>query len=304
MPAIQKDLKLTSDQLKQMDRVREDARKKGRERGEELSKNIAQGGGPIDPAVLRQTVQTLRAEEEAAILSCLTAAQRDRLEQIKLQQQGPLAVAQPEIQEKLSIGPEQNELIQSIVAELNEARGGIAQRSGEMFSQLVRPNEDSVDQKAKRARFKSPQFAAQTKKTESQMQKLRQQSDQLEQQAIQQISRVLTRQQRLAFDRMLGQPFRLDVPKGSAGLGAGASPKDGGKAKAAAGPAPTAKARAVAKPLRMTKSAARSVSPFAPRKDVLSQSERRRCRHVILTQFFSTVFLGRPRRRNESNVDG
>ena len=66
---------------------------------------------------------------------------------------------------------------------------------------------------------------------ESQMKKLRQQSDQLEQQAIQQISRVLTRQQRLAFDRMLGQPFRLDVPKGSAGLGAGASPKDDGKAR-------------------------------------------------------------------------
>ena len=122
MPAIQKDLKLTGDQLKQMDRVREEARKKGRERGEELKKNIAQGGGPIDPAALRDRANAARRGRGGDI-ELSDGRQRDRLEQIKLQQQGPLAVAQPEIQEKLSIGPEQNELIQSIVAELNEAAG-------------------------------------------------------------------------------------------------------------------------------------------------------------------------------------
>jgi len=173
---------------------------------------------------------------------------RDRLEQIRLQQEGPLAVARPEIQEKLNIGPEQIALIESIMAEMNEARGQMSQSGSEMFSQLVGPRDDDEDQKARRARMKSPQFAAQTKKMQSQMQKLRQRSDQLERQAIQEISRVLTKRQRQAFDRMLGEPFRLDLPKGQARPGAGASPPDGGKAKAAADSSPAAKARPGTRP--------------------------------------------------------
>ena len=62
-----------------------------------------------------------------------------------------------------------------------------------------------------------------------------------------------TKKQKLAFNKMLGEPFRPEPLGGQGGPGTGPSPNKSTTSRAAAGPAPTAKARPGAKPLlRMT----------------------------------------------------
>src|SRR5262249_12250740 len=97
-----------------------------------------QGGGPgfFNPEMARagmeqmkEAIQALHAEADDAVMQELQPKQRTRLEQIKLQADGPLAFERPDVLERLNLDPGRIEMIQTI---LTDGRDQMPQSGGIM----------------------------------------------------------------------------------------------------------------------------------------------------------------------------
>ena len=199
-PEVQNELKLTDQQKVRIDQVNAQLDQQGQQRFQAM-RNITNNGGPPDPEALqamREAVTAMRQKSDQAIGGVLTAAQRSRLQEISLQQQGPMAVATNlAVQKALNLSPDQVTRLQMIKDESDQVRRQSFQGRGEMVRQL---RESGLDREAIRAKMRSPEV-------KSQMEQMRKQAEALRQQTLQRISRVLTKKQKQAFNKLLGEPF-------------------------------------------------------------------------------------------------
>ncbi len=150
----------------------------------------------------------LRQENEQAVARILEPKQAQRLNQIVLQFEGPLAVSRPEIASKLRLNDSQNQQIQSIMLELQQRQRmmyAAARRQAVTLSQLDPSRFGEVRKSMARVRDA----------------------------AVQEVAKVLDRKQKLAFNKMLGEPFDIAKLDPEASPGAKAS-NDPSKSKAEA----------------------------------------------------------------------
>ena len=214
---VQKELKLTDQQKTQLEQVNTQLDQQRHQQRDAL-RNNNNAGGPPDPEAMRAAFTTMQQQSDQAISKILTTSQSKRLQEISLQQQGPMAVAtNSSVQTVLNMSPDQIAQVQMIMDESNQARRQSFQSMGAMFQQF---RESGLDREAIRGKMQTPEVR-------SQMDRMRKQQDDLQRQTIQQIARVLTKNQKAKFNKMLGEPFDLpprNGPGGPGGPGAAANP--------------------------------------------------------------------------------
>jgi hypothetical protein len=290
-PAVQEELKIEPKQLAQVTEVKTRVDK---ERGEAFQKmranranrnnnqangnadpnadpNAVQGGGnggPPDFTAMREQMEAMQKSGEAALAKVLTAKQRKRLTEIALQVRGPMAVADPAIADKLLMDEEQREAVKEIADNKRQAQGEIWRTAFAGFGgrggpggrgQGGQPGQGGPGQGGQAGVRPPVDPVVQQQRMEA-MQKIQEQTQSLDKDAIKALGRVLNKRQKTAFDKMMGEPFDLTKLRGR-GPGGPGRPAD--QAKAA-----TAKADPAA-----TKDQAASVTatkPAATRKGSLS----------------------------------
>jgi hypothetical protein len=179
VPEIQKELKLTDRQKEQLNQSRQ---------------FLQQAGGGR-----RSERGALRAQVDAAIASILTRSQLTRLRQIRLQAVGPFAVTEQEIAVQLQMTPLQLQQVQTIMQQMEMKRsaarrqqfGGMRSRRGEDGQEATSKGESEGE-----AEGGGPGPSGTNDP-----------SQEIKEQAIQEIAKVLMSGQRSNFNRMLGPKF-------------------------------------------------------------------------------------------------
>lgn len=170
LPAVQTELKLTETQKTQIQQLLEANRPQmgGGQRGG--------GGQGFDPEAMRQQ----RERMEAEIKKILNEEQYARYQQLSLQQQGPSALARPEIAKEVGLSEAQQNQIRQIQQAQQEAMRSMMQGGG-----------GGGDRQAMM----------------QQMQAMREETDK-------KILAVLNSDQRAKWDSMLGKPFNFGQGRG------------------------------------------------------------------------------------------
>jgi hypothetical protein len=174
-PSVQKELKLSEEQKSKAYNLAKAAGQKNRD----LAQTISFAGPNANPQAMMEAGRKLRQETDRSIAGILDAKQKERLDQIVLQVEGPLAVARPEVATKLRLNDTQNEYVQGVMVQMRR----------EFFV--------TMRQGAAAGQFDPSQSRAFATK--------------LREGAVQEISKILDRKQKAAFNKMLGDPF--DVSK-------------------------------------------------------------------------------------------
>ncbi len=172
-PSVQKELKLTAEQKAKI----YDFAKKAGQKNRDLMQNIAFNRGNANPQVMMEARKQLQQETDKGIAEILEPKQNERLDQIVLQNDGPLAVARPEIAAKLRLNESQREYVQGVMSQMGR----------ELFM-------------ARRQGAATGQFNAA---------QMREMTAQLRKEAVKEISKVIDRKQQKTFNSMLGAPFDL-----------------------------------------------------------------------------------------------
>lgn len=160
-----------------------------------------------DFANFRGMFERQQAENDAALAKILTKPQRERILQIQLQQEGPMAVTKPDIQKKLNMSEVQIGQIASIVDERRQAQRDLFSQGQERMAQFQNA-EGRVDFRAIQAKMQQdPQFKAEMDKNREAMTK---QSSQLQDQSIAMIGKTMTKKQHQNFQKLQGPPFDLE----------------------------------------------------------------------------------------------
>ncbi|HMF10669.1 MAG TPA: hypothetical protein VKE94_00130 [Gemmataceae bacterium] len=107
--SVQKELKLTDDQIKKV-----------QELGEKMREKFQEIFG-LDEAERPKKMQELNEENRKAIAAFLKPEQDKRLNQIIYQRQGPAAFANPEVAKALGLNAEQKDKVQTINQETGKA---------------------------------------------------------------------------------------------------------------------------------------------------------------------------------------
>lgn len=165
-PDVQAELKLTEEQKVKM--------------SEALAKR-QQELGDVTPEGRRQRMQALRAEMEREVLAVLTPEQQQRLKQLALQWQGPLALNRPEVAKEVGLTSEQQSKIQGIIQNWREEQRAIMRQRPE-------PGQGAAP--------------------------LRQKMEELRAKIEKEIESVLTGAQRQKWQSMLGEPFKFEGGRG------------------------------------------------------------------------------------------
>jgi hypothetical protein len=215
--AVRKDLGLTQAQADRILRIDEEFNKRRREAAQGLRKDAS----GVDPTELMTMIASLRAENEAAIAEVLEPRQRKRLAQIVIRAEGPLAVSRPEVADAINLGPSEVEYIQEVMREYKE----VADRLWQEHIERLRDIRDRAIA-APRGREKAGRIAgakapggepgrpgdalpSRDPATVAEEERFRKESIKLEDEVIRQVSKALSRKQRAAFNRLLGEPFDL-----------------------------------------------------------------------------------------------
>jgi hypothetical protein len=117
----------------------------------------------------------IRQETDKGLGEILDAKQKERLDQISLQVEGPLAVARPEIAAKLRLNENQQNTVQEIMMQMRQELF-VAMRQGAATGQ-VNPAQ------------------------------MREMATQLRKEAVNEVSKVIDAKQRAAFNKLLGAKF-------------------------------------------------------------------------------------------------
>jgi hypothetical protein len=231
-PSVQKELKLTDAQKQKIAKIEEQLNKEKAEQARGLMPlKRDQGGGPqfLNPETARagmeevkQAMQALHSEADAAVIQELQRKQRIRLEQIKLQADGPLGFERPDVIERLGLEDTQIEMIQAILAEgrgqMEQSGGLMVRTAGAMPGPGFGPGPGAGDGSGAgpggappspqdlKKKFSSKEFQDQLK---AQFEKRRKETQSVRDRMMQAIGRVLTRSQRASYRKMLGEPFDL-----------------------------------------------------------------------------------------------
>jgi len=199
-------------------------------------------GGGMFAAFAKQ-----QADDEADLAKILNATQRQRLLQIQLQSEGPTAFAKPDLQKKLNMTDSQKDDVATIMSDSMQAyrEAGKAQRDlfGGLGGGRQNRGQSKEDRQKAQEEFKAkmddPQFKAQLESARAESQA---QNEVIRNQTLQQISGVLSKKQKLAYNKMLGTPF--DPAKLARDYDPATAPKDAPvKGKAGSKKKTTAKGR-------------------------------------------------------------
>ncbi len=250
MPPVQEELKLTDQQKEDIRKWQEATRKRGEEMGR-ASREQNGGGDPFQGAEnqpiavrvvqftgLMNQISRFVRENESGLDRILKAPQRKRLKQIVLQMEGISALTRPEIIEALGMTEEEQELIQNILtrsramqmftwigsmmamrsnrppaADPKAVEGGNIKKSE---ASPADPNVPKPDDDAKAA-------ADRRKAMRQRFESMRDQTDQIHEQAVREIKQVLSKGQRAKFENLLGPTFD---PKKVSNLGRPPGPGD------------------------------------------------------------------------------
>jgi hypothetical protein len=195
--AVQKELKITEAQTAEQATVER--------RFAQESVKARQRQAPRDVAKSREARIALNKLEDAAIIATLTPQQRERLDQIQLQAQGPLAFAaqgndtiglvEPPLAERLDLTEDQTrrarDIFQESVKQIEKAAS---------FPIILASGNERPTPQAIRSFVESPKFQAAKDKAGR---AARDASSAV----IRRIEEILNNEQRLAYRRLLGQPF-------------------------------------------------------------------------------------------------
>jgi hypothetical protein len=214
-PAVQRELKLTEAQKAKIVDQAIAASQKQREVFRTMLFN-----GEANPQATLAVRLDLRQENDQAVAQLLETKQRERLDQIILQVEGPLSVGRPDVASRLRINEAQAQAVNEIMLELE-------QRQAIMVAQ--------ARQGAKRLSDLDP----------TQFTKTRAMTSRIRDAAVQRVNRILDRRQRAQFTKMLGPAFNLaelNPDKASAdGKTPAEATKDDTKASDPPGEKPTSK---------------------------------------------------------------
>jgi hypothetical protein len=160
-------------------------------------------------------IADLRRENEEALARVLDQSQRKRLAQIALQLEGPLAITRPEIDARLNLDDIQSVQIQALRAEYEALWEQLYATHEPRFrrgTNALRPASGARPISAR----PGPRGEAVASKPvpgsggpgprqeDSEGDRLNRASDELRARFVRELSKVLTRRQRTAFNRMLG----------------------------------------------------------------------------------------------------
>jgi hypothetical protein len=238
-PAVQSELKQTDAQKQKIAKIDAQVREKRDQTRSAMGPKRDPGGGPLgfNPEMagagmeeMKQAIQVLQADADAAVLRELPREQRTRLDQIVLQADGPLAFERPDVLEALDLQAPQIELIQSILADghgqMQQMAGPIMRGAGSVPGPGpgagpgpsagagpggsgragARTGDGPPSPEDVKKKVASKQLQDQLK---AQFEKRRKETQGVREQMMQAIGRVLTRTQRANFNKMLGEPFDL-----------------------------------------------------------------------------------------------
>lgn len=162
---VRKELKLTQDQITKLEALMEQFRG-------QLGQRDPQGAR--DPNAMRERMQKM----EAAIKEILNVEQFKRLQELRLQLEGPSAIARPDVQEKLGLSEAQKKQIEEILNKSQEEMRTMFQQGGGAGNR-----EEAMEA----------------------FRKMREETDK-------KILAVLTEEQRKKWETMLGKPFKFENP--------------------------------------------------------------------------------------------
>jgi Spy/CpxP family protein refolding chaperone len=144
---------------------------------------------------MMETTRGLQAEAERAVETVLEPRQRTRLSQIQLQADGYAAFARPDLQERLNMDPDQVALVQAIVS----------QGRSQMWDLAAIPL--SPRPEAGLSRAEAYQKAASSKEFQGELEKRRAAVVKVRAAILEQIFKLLTKNQRATYRKLLGEPF-------------------------------------------------------------------------------------------------
>jgi hypothetical protein len=222
MIPIQQELKLTEVQKTKILQIRDEFNR--RQRGSPPMLAGAGGATGVDREALLSQITATRAEYLAALNRILQPSQRTRLEQIALQVEGPLALARPEVASRINLTPEQAEQIQGIVAQMSAFRDQLMQEQLTQYENNAAVAGHAPGAGAKARTAKAKPGVSYAKELETLLDRIDQNSTALQKNAIGEISRVLSRRQKTAFNKLLGAPFDTSALEPGRGNKSGALP--------------------------------------------------------------------------------
>jgi Spy/CpxP family protein refolding chaperone len=165
------------------------------------------GGGGFDRQAMTARMEAQRAESEAELSKILTEDQHARLEEIALQQEGPLAVARPEIASKIDVTPAQSQKIQAILEQMQAQQTQLREEQRQSFGGGPGGGGGRPD-------FNDPSFRAQ-------IEKMQQASETIRNSTVSKVAQVLSRSQKDAFNKLMGKSFDMTKLQQRQGPGRG-----------------------------------------------------------------------------------
>jgi len=141
-PKVSDELKLTDDQKSKLADI-------GKTIQEDMQKAFQSAGG--DPEKIRQLTTTAMDVATKSQLDILTADQRKRLQEIYIQDNGPSAILNKDVQKELGLTPEQSKKVATLQDNLMKAMGTMGEKlrsqdlDFQQFQDLIQKNSKIMD---------------------------------------------------------------------------------------------------------------------------------------------------------------
>jgi hypothetical protein len=134
--ALQEELGLTDDQKKQIEDINKQGDDKRNEMMRQMRDNREQGKN-FDFNQMRDSFRTMGQASQDSALRVLTKEQKQRLNQIALQIEGPTALAKPEVGLQVNLSPGQQQQVQAIVNQFTTALEQQRQQQMQQFAAMI-----------------------------------------------------------------------------------------------------------------------------------------------------------------------
>jgi hypothetical protein len=200
LPALQTELKLSDAQKKAIREMNAGFDQRRRDAAKGLM-DLPRG---LDQEALLAMIADLRRENEEALARVLDKPQRERLAQVALQLEGPMAVTRPEIAARLNLADTQLLQIQALKEQYDALREQLYAAEEAAFKLRAATVRQAA---AARAVPVSPSPGARSAASEGD--RLNKQLDEFRARFVRELDKVLTRRQKVLFNQMLGPPFDL-----------------------------------------------------------------------------------------------
>lgn len=195
--AVQEELKITAEQKKAME-----------ETGARVSEKFQKARREAkDRKAMMELREALYKESIAAVLAALEPAQRDRLDQIQLQSQGPLAFDRPQNSQLALEGPSLAERLKLTDDQIERIREIVRRGEGEINKAATVPV--TLDTKAGAPSVESIRKFVETPEFKAAKANARKSAREAWDNVIHRIEAVLTGSQREGYHAMVGAPFDL-----------------------------------------------------------------------------------------------